>query len=108
MVGALVGSDHDEFARRLDAQLAFTEVPSDEKEIWLKERAHWIMGTPDEARDRMQAYADAGCERLVLQDLLPRDLAMIDLLGGLASGVACSATATEVPNTMDHRSGTRR
>jgi hypothetical protein len=87
MVGALVGSDRYEFESRLDAQLTFNEVPTDQKDVWLSERAHWIMGTPHDALHQLQAYADAGCERIVLQDLLPRDLDLIDLLGALAPDV---------------------
>jgi F420-dependent oxidoreductase-like protein len=87
MVGALVGSDRYEFESRLDAQLIFNEVPTDQKDVWLSERAHWIMGTPHDALHQLQAYADAGCERIVLQDLLPRDLDLIDLLGALAPDV---------------------
>ena len=41
----------------------------------------WILGTPDEARAQVAAYAAAGVERIMLQDFLPRDLEMIDLLG---------------------------
>ena len=107
MVGALVGSNRDEFECRLDAQLAFTEVPVHEKETWLKDRTHWIMGTRQQALDRLQAYADAGCERLVLQDLLPRDLEMIDLLGGLAADVGGRATATDLSNANNIRTATR-
>ncbi len=94
MVGALVGSDRGEFERRLEAQLAFTEVPANQKDSWLEERAHWILGSRREALDRMRDYVDAGCERLVLQVLLPRDLDMIDLLGGLASDAGSDAAAT--------------
>ena len=49
---------------------------------WLKARsARWIVGTPDEARAMVRRYADAGAERLMLQDFLPSDLEMVDLLG---------------------------
>ncbi len=39
------------------------------------------MGTPDEARATVRRYADAGVERIMLQDFLPRDLPMVELLG---------------------------
>jgi len=37
--------------------------------------------TPDEAREAIRRYAEAGVERLMLQDLLPWDLDMVDLMG---------------------------
>ena len=51
-------------------------------DAWLAERrTRWIIGTPDEARARIRQYANAGCERIMLQDFLPWDLDMIDLMG---------------------------
>ena len=41
----------------------------------------WIMGTIEEAHETVEAFARAGCQRLIFQDYLPRDLAMVDLLG---------------------------
>ena len=49
---------------------------------WLDvRRPRWILGTPDEARATVARFAAVGVERLVLQDFLPWDLEMIDLLG---------------------------
>ena len=49
---------------------------------WLDERPQrWIIGTPDEARARSRRFADAGVERIMLQDFMPWDLEMIDLMG---------------------------
>jgi alkanesulfonate monooxygenase SsuD/methylene tetrahydromethanopterin reductase-like flavin-dependent oxidoreductase (luciferase family) len=56
---------------------------------WLRERRRrWIVGTPDEARATIQGYADVGIERLMLQDFLPRDMEMIDLLASELIGRA--------------------
>ncbi len=53
-----------------------------EGEAWLARREpKWIIGTPDAARAQIAELAALGVERLVLQNFLPRDLAMIDLLG---------------------------
>ena len=41
----------------------------------------WIIGTPDEARAMVRRFAEAGVERIMLQDFLPWDLEMIDLHG---------------------------
>ena len=48
---------------------------------WLNtRRSRWIIGSPDEARARVASFAEAGIERIMLQDFLPRDLEMIDLI----------------------------
>lgn len=81
MVGVLVGRDPAEVAARSAALLAGFGVAEDGK-TWLAERRpRWIMGTPDEARVMVELFAEAGAERLVLQDFLPWDLEMVDLLG---------------------------
>ena len=48
-------------------------------EAWFAtRRPRWILGTPDEARE-VARFAEAGVQRMMLQDFLPRDLEMIDL-----------------------------
>ena len=81
MVGVLVGRDGAEVSRRADALLGeFGQAATSGLE-WLEARRNrWIMGTPDEARAMVARFADAGIERIMLQDFLPRDLEMIDLL----------------------------
>jgi alkanesulfonate monooxygenase SsuD/methylene tetrahydromethanopterin reductase-like flavin-dependent oxidoreductase (luciferase family) len=44
------------------------------------------MGTPDQARQRIDEFAAAGVQRIMLQDFLPRDLEMVTLLGRIAAG----------------------
>lgn len=81
MVGTLIGRDRDEVGRRADALLReFGQEASGGLE-WLEaRRERWILGTPDEARAMVGRFAEAGIERIMLQDFLPRDLDMIDLL----------------------------
>jgi len=83
MVGTLVGRDAAEVERRSVALLAlFGEVEAGAD--WFETRKpRWILGTPDEARVTVERYAAVGVERLVLQDFLPWDLEMIDLLGAV-------------------------
>ena len=51
-----------------------------DSEEWLDaRRPRWIYGTPDEARATLRRFAEAGVQRLMLQDFLARDLEMIDL-----------------------------
>ncbi len=81
MVGVLVGRDDDEVARRADAILAaFGERASNGLEWLNARRSRWILGTPDQARSMVKRFADAGIERIMLQDFVPLDLEHIDLL----------------------------
>jgi F420-dependent oxidoreductase-like protein len=81
MVGVLVGRDAAEVDRRSGAVLELFGL-ADAGAAWLEaRRPKWIVGTPDEARAMAGRFAAAGAERLVLQDFLPWDLEMIDLLG---------------------------
>lgn len=85
MVGVLVGETDAEFRDRLRQQVAL--VGSDAADAWLAQRRNrWIIGTPDQARERIEAFAAAGVQRIMLQDFLPRDLEMVALLGRIATG----------------------
>ncbi len=79
MVGLLMGRDADEVkAREVDLLAAFGETEG--AEAWFApRRARWIHGTPDQARKALGRFKEAGVERIMLQDFLPRDLDMIDL-----------------------------
>jgi hypothetical protein len=39
-----------------------------------------VFGTPDQARVQVERFAAAGADRIMLQDFLPRDLEMVDLM----------------------------
>ena len=81
MVGVLVGRDQAELERRCSVILEQFGL-ADEGMAWFEtRRPRWIFGTPDQARTTAAAFEAAGAERLVLQDFLPWDLEMIDLLG---------------------------
>jgi F420-dependent oxidoreductase-like protein len=81
MVGTLVGRDAGEVERRSVAVLEQFGL-ADEGTGWFEtRRPRWIYGTPDEAREMARRFEAAGAQRLVLQDFLPWDLDMIDLLG---------------------------
>ncbi|HUQ43550.1 MAG TPA: LLM class flavin-dependent oxidoreductase [Candidatus Limnocylindria bacterium] len=81
MAGVLVGRDREEVSRRAEALLGALGQDASEGLDWLEARRdRWIIGTPDEARAKVERFADAGIERIMLQDFLPRDLEMIDLL----------------------------
>ncbi len=81
MIGVLVGAGPNELrTRERDLLAALGEESGGD--AWLAERRpRWIMGAPDEARATVRRFAAVGVERIMLQDFLPRDLDMIDLLG---------------------------
>jgi len=81
MVGTMIGRDDTEVRRRGgDLAKAFGMAPTQADEVIDGRRARWIVGTPDDARAMARRYADAGVERLMLQDFLPWDLDMVDLM----------------------------
>jgi len=81
MVGTVIARDDAELGKRGEALAkAFGMDPSKAGELIDGRRNRWIVGTPDEARAMVRRYADAGVERLMLQDFLPRDLEMVDLM----------------------------
>ncbi len=82
MAGVLVGRTPEEVQAREAALLAAFGDDMETGEAWLEERrSRWVHGTPDEARAQVQRFADAGMERIMLQDFLPWDLDMIDVMG---------------------------
>ncbi|MDO8483452.1 MAG: TIGR03560 family F420-dependent LLM class oxidoreductase [Candidatus Limnocylindrales bacterium] len=80
MIGVLVGRDEAEMKERVAALVR--ALGADVDDDWLAEReARWITGTPEQARETVRRFAAAGVERIMLQDLLPWDLDMIDVMG---------------------------
>ncbi len=86
MAGVLVGRDAAELAARETALLAALGEDG-AGEDWLEERrARWVHGTPQQARDTVRRFEDAGAERIMLQDFVARDLDMIDLAAEAVMG----------------------
>lgn len=82
MTGVLVAESEAELRDRVRQQIAMFGEEREDAKGWLEaRRGRWIMGTPAEASERVRALEAAGVERLMLQDFLPRDLGMIELLG---------------------------
>ncbi len=82
MAGVIVGADSADVARRRTALLRALGVAETGSSEWYEARkARWILGTPDEARVMVRRFAAAGVERIMLQDFLPWDLEMVDLMG---------------------------
>jgi F420-dependent oxidoreductase-like protein len=82
MTGVLVAdSDADLRARVQDLLQALGQGSADGEAWMAQRRGRWIMGTPDEANDRVAAFARQGTQRIMLQDFLPRDLDHVALMG---------------------------
>jgi alkanesulfonate monooxygenase SsuD/methylene tetrahydromethanopterin reductase-like flavin-dependent oxidoreductase (luciferase family) len=86
MIGTLVAQTETELEERVHDQLQV--LGSDDRaDAWLADRrGRWIMGTPEQASEQIRALEDAGAQRIMLQDFMPRDLDMISLLGRIAAG----------------------
>ncbi|MFL5676718.1 MAG: TIGR03560 family F420-dependent LLM class oxidoreductase [Chloroflexota bacterium] len=86
MAGILIGRDETEMADRLAAAVRAFGAHEDDRD-WLDQRLErWITGSPDEAQDMVRRFAEAGVERIMLQDFLPWDLDMIDVMGEVLVG----------------------
>jgi alkanesulfonate monooxygenase SsuD/methylene tetrahydromethanopterin reductase-like flavin-dependent oxidoreductase (luciferase family) len=80
MVGVLIGRDEAEMEERVAAMIRALGPETDD--AWLSERkTRWITGTAEQARETVHRYEAAGAERIMLQDFLPWDLDMIDVMG---------------------------
>jgi len=80
MAGVLIGRDEAELARRKAALLAAFGDESGGDDWFDAREPRWVLGTPDQARAMVKRFEDAGAELIMLQDFLPRDLEMIDLM----------------------------
>jgi F420-dependent oxidoreductase-like protein len=84
MTGVLIAETRAELTDRVRLQLELTGASAAEAEAWLAQRQErWIMGTLDEAGERLRAFEAAGVQRVMLQDFIPRDLDMIRLMSRL-------------------------
>ena len=82
MTGVLVAESETDLRSRVSDLIAALGRGVAEGEAWLAERrGRWIMGTPDEARERAAALEREGAQRIMLQDFLPRDLDHVRLMG---------------------------
>ena len=82
MTGVLVAETEADLRSRVDDLLTAIGQGGADGDAWLAERrGRWIMGTPDEASERIAALERSGTQRVMLQDLLPRDLDHVRLMG---------------------------
>jgi len=82
MTGVLVAETEADLRSRVADLLAALGQSADDAEAWLADRRQrWIMGTPEQAFDRVRAFESNGTQRIMLQDFVPRDLEHIRLIG---------------------------
>jgi F420-dependent oxidoreductase-like protein len=80
MAGVLIGRDEAEVSARKEAMLAAFGDDAGGDDWFDAREPRWILGTPDQARAMVRRFEEAGAERIMLQDFLPRDLEMIDVM----------------------------
>jgi F420-dependent oxidoreductase-like protein len=73
MTGVLVGSDRSDYESRLKK----LEEWNGSAEV----AGVWVTGTTAEAIEQLKAFEEAGVERVMLQNLLHRDLEHVELIG---------------------------
>jgi alkanesulfonate monooxygenase SsuD/methylene tetrahydromethanopterin reductase-like flavin-dependent oxidoreductase (luciferase family) len=87
MTGVLVAESESELRQRVRLLLEAIGQGGEDADAWLAQRrGRWVMGTPDQAREQVAAFAAVGVQRIMLQDLMPRDLDMVRLLGRVFAG----------------------
>lgn len=74
----VVGRDHAEVAERERELEAWSGVDRADETL---SGLQWIIGTVDEVVTRIRAFGSAGVDRIVLQQLVHRDLDLIELVG---------------------------
>jgi F420-dependent oxidoreductase-like protein len=82
MTQVAVGADHAELIRRVERIMEFDPDAGGSPDEYLKDMVTQgaIVGTPEEAVERLSVFEEAGVQRIMLQDLLVEDLEMLALL----------------------------
>ncbi len=82
MTGWIVGATREEVVDRA-ARLSEWQGKGGDGERYLAEEAEdsWVVGTVEEAVERLRALHEAGCHRVMAQHLLHRDTEAIELIG---------------------------
>jgi F420-dependent oxidoreductase-like protein len=83
MAQVAVGADHEDLIRRVERLMQLDPDARGSPDEYLEEMRGQgaVVGTPDQAVERLAAFEAAGVQRIMLQDLLVEDLEMLALLG---------------------------
>ena len=81
MTGCVIGATRDDALER--ARTLYARRPRDASfDEWLtRVEAVGVVGSAEEAAERLRAYEHAGCDRVMLQHLLHTDLEPVRLIG---------------------------
>ncbi|MGI9017838.1 MAG: LLM class flavin-dependent oxidoreductase [Euzebya sp.] len=83
MTGCILGQDEQDVVQRAKRLMSLSNTDGDVRQ-WLDGlRQEWIIGTPHQAQERLDAYRQAGVSRFMLQHQLHDDLEMVELMGQL-------------------------
>jgi F420-dependent oxidoreductase-like protein len=81
MARVIVGATEDEVVARA-RRLMNGSGESGDPRAWLREHSdRWVVGTPQQALDRLGELSEAGVDRVMLQNLLHGDLDAVAVLG---------------------------
>jgi F420-dependent oxidoreductase-like protein len=88
MTGCLLGADDAEVRDRARRLRELSGADGGDLDGWLDGlREEWIVGTPEQAAERLETYRTAGLDRVFLQHQLHDDLEMVALVGQVADAV---------------------
>jgi F420-dependent oxidoreductase-like protein len=83
MTGCLIGDDEAEFRDRVSRLMELSGADKDFDTYVEGLSGSWVTGTVEQAAERLEEYAAAGAERIMLQHQLHDDLDMVGLIGRL-------------------------
>lgn len=84
MAGFVVGADRAELHERARRLMAWRGEDGGDPGEWVRARVRderWLGGTPDDVVRQLEAYAEAGIERVMLQHHRFEDLEVLELIG---------------------------
>jgi F420-dependent oxidoreductase-like protein len=82
MTNVVVAETETDLRTRVGDLLDVVGESGTDADAWIAQRrGRLIMGTPEQALDRVRAFEAAGTQRIMLQDFLPRDLDHVRLMG---------------------------
>jgi alkanesulfonate monooxygenase SsuD/methylene tetrahydromethanopterin reductase-like flavin-dependent oxidoreductase (luciferase family) len=81
MTVCVLGDDQGEVRDRLRRSLELQGDPRDVDAVLAGPDAEWLVGTVDQVAERLEAFASAGVERVMLKHVDHRDVDMVRLIG---------------------------
>ncbi len=84
MTPCVLGEDDGQVLERARRVMQRTGTDGDPSEFVRERSDRWIIGTVDQARERLAAYEEAGVERILLQHLDHETIEAVALMAQLA------------------------